>query len=370
MVEPAIRSRDDVVPEAVPIRTDNGMIIRAFAVYVIARQVINLFERFVLSIAGVNEGFLADVLDTLYLLPVLIALCLLFRSVRDRLAGSNLTPFYLMMAFALLLPYFKTVLGNVILIPTFLALSGGDELRGSPARTVISFADRPYQIVMGIGAAMIWYQVVKRVLMLDPRGALTRGQNSLGRRFLPAAPLFLFVLALVLAQWCDSWIAYHVWHSDGGRPAATLAGLFPYSDLIHALLMICLVTMVLFAFKNAVRRSTLSAVFVVLAFVEINVFFFNLIDSEIMRAIRWWQSTAPFDHSIWETRLHGWEPRYYLDAAIYRTAINLTGAAVAYRILMLIFAGNLAAVLRRAAPSAGPEPNSAASESPRRTVLR
>jgi hypothetical protein len=368
MVEPAIRSRDKTVTDAEPAPADSAMIFRAFAVYVIARQIINLFERFVLSIAGTNESFLSDVLDTLYLVPVLIALCLVFRAIRDRLAGSDLTPFYLMMAFSFLLPYFKTALGNVILIPLFLTLAGGEAMSSSPKQTVTSFADSPYQIVMGIGAALIWHQVVKRVLMLGPREALIRGQLSPSRRIRPAAPLFLFVIALEVARWCDSWIAYHVWHSDGGRPAAALAGLFPYSNSIHALLMICLVTAVLFAFRKVVGHSTLSAVIVVLAFVEINVFFFNLIDSEIMRAIRWWQSTAPFDHSIWETRLHGWEPRYYLDAMIYRSAINLTGAAVTYRILMLVFAGNPPVAVRR--HHEAPEPEFSANESPRRTAPR
>ena len=319
-----------------------------FVLYVGASQLVNVVAIILpvlkrqMPIAE-YEGFL----DIGFLLLVVVVTCAALRWGRDAIVRSELAPLYSILAFALVLPPIRRLLAVAAWEIVTLVVMGRLGPIEDPTLQPI-FGVEPnrmiVQILLGIGAAGIWYLVFKLIFRANAQRVLRHERvPSQGYRLL--LPLLLYAIAL------PALIGLGVLIRN-----ATPRDWFPieygrYSYDLNYALAICVISIGLIAWRSAMRRWELSPTCLMLAFILLMESFHNLIDREVLNFVR----SVTNDQMPWEEGLPIREQirtSHYVWVAAYQTVLNVIGAAAAYGILRLVFGSDLAAVVRRIEPAA------------------
>jgi hypothetical protein len=325
-------------------RTNRLWLFWLFALFVIARQVIDLAEYFVRVVfdevaydASIRYG---DLVESLYLLLVIVAVCAALHSWRRAIVRSDLAPFHAVLAFAFLLPAIRQLLADGVIVAGVLAYSGSVEsprglerlVRGEPLQMI-------WYILLGIGAACVWDLVLRRIFGGDVQAVVRRGLSPPSGIWL-LLPFLLFATALPALTGLAAWLLPVYSHS------------FPDLYDLYYPLLICAVALCLFASRGAIARSELAPACMVLAFMLLMQFVFNVIDREILHLARHYSKLQ----MPWEDSLPLRTSLNYIWRAAYLVAVNLVAVAAVCGIFLLVFGRDPAAVMRRverAAPEDG-----------------
>ncbi len=322
-----------------PIEPQGSTIFQLFALYVVVSQLINVAER----LLPVFEREMAaddyeSFIDTGYLLLIIVVACVALRCWRDTIVRSEFAPLYVMLGFALLLPYVRQLLADAVMeIVTLLMMGQPGPTRSGPIDRYLAVEPQRMisQIVLGVGAAGIWYQVLKRIFGANVQRVVRREMVPTRDIWL-LLPFMLYAIALPAAIGLGVLIrnATSVWlPSEYSR----------YSYDLNYALAIFVISICLIALRGVMRCWQLSSVYLVLSFVLLMESFHNLIDREILNVVR----GVTNDQMPWEESLPIRRTINYVAGAAYQTAVNVIGAAAAYGVLRLVFRCDLAAVVRR-----------------------
>jgi hypothetical protein len=316
-------------------------VFRLFALFVLARVVIDLPERLAPAFRNVPTGdfyeFAAkyqDYLDTAYLLLVVVVVCICLRRSGAVIVHSDLAPLGIMLAFALLLPAIRQLLADLLMTIASLVVVGNiGSTRGFDRQLAVEPARMIWHMILGIGAALVWCALLKRIFGPDLEQVVRRGIKPVRRMWL-LGPLFLYAIALPVLNGIGS-LAF-----DATRQW------FPYWYGLNYLTGMCILAAFLYAVRDRLKRWELSPLVIVLAFVLLAELAHHLIDREILHAMR----TLSKEQMPWEETLRLRRPINFVATAIYQTVLIAIGAAAAYGVLGLIFGSGLAPVVRRVAP--------------------
>jgi hypothetical protein len=310
-------------------------VFRLFALFVLARVVIDFPERLAPAFRNNFTGDfyeLLDYLDTAYLLLAVVAVCLYLRRRRNVIVHSELAPLCAILAFALLLPYLRQLLADALM--TIVSLIAAGQLGGiRPFDRIIS--GEPVlraitQTVFGIGAALVWCGALRWIFGADVQQARRRGIRPARRMWL-LGPLLLYAMGLPVLTGIGILLFDGTWRWFG------------VYDLNYAIGM-CILAAFLYALRDRLKRLELSPLVIVLAFVLLAELAHHLIDREILHTVR----HLSREQMPWEEALPLRRPINYVLGAIYQTVLTVIGAAAAYGILRAIFGSEFAAVVRRA----------------------
>jgi hypothetical protein len=320
-----------------------GML-KLFVLYVVASQSINVVEGLLPVFERITIAEYAALFDVVVLLLVVVAVCVALRWWRDAIVQSELAPFCAMLGFALILSPIRRLLANAAWeIATLLLMGALGPLKDLTLEPLFGVEPNRMmlQILLGAGGAGVWYLVLKLIFgtnaqpVLRRDGAPARGYRSLLPFLLYAIalPALIGLGVLIRNATARDWLP-----SEYGR--------YTY-DLTYAL-GICAISIGLIVWRGAIRKSELSAAYLMLAFVLLIESFHNLIDREVLNVVR----SITNDQMPWEESLPIRRTINYVAGAAYGTVLNVTGAAAAYGVIRLVFGRDLAAVVRRSDPAA------------------
>jgi hypothetical protein len=323
-------------------------VFRLFALFVLARVVIDLPERLAPAFRNVPTGDFyefagkyQDYLDTAYLLLVVVAVCIYLRRSREAVAHSDLAPLGIMLAFALLLPAVRQLLADLLMTIASLVVVGNiGSTRGFDRQLAVEPARMIWQVILGIGAALVWCAILKWIFGADLEQAVRRGIKPARRMWL-LGPLLLYAIALPVLNGIGRLLFDATWRW------------FPYGYDLNYLIGMCVVAAFLYALRDRLGQLELSALVIVLAFVLLAELAYHLLDREILHAVR----NLSKEQMPWEESLRLRRPVNFVAAAIYQAVLTMVGAAAAYGVLRLICGSGLAPTVRRVALPPAPAAN-------------
>jgi len=320
---------------------------KLFGLYVVASQLVNVVV-IILPVLQrqITIAEYGGLLDVGFLLLVVVATCVALRWWRDAIVRSELAPFYAILAFALVLPPIRRLLAVAAWeIVTLVAIGRLGPIEDPTLNPIFSVEPNRLivQILLGVGAAGVWYLVFKLIFRANAQRVL-RHERVSTRGYSLLLPLLLYAIALPALIGLGLLIR----NATPRDWLPTEYGRYSY-DLNYAL-AICVISIGLIAWRSAMRRWELSPTYLMLAFVLLMESFHNLIDREVLNFVR----SVTTDRMPWEEGLPIREQirtSHYIWVAAYQTVLNVIGAAAAYGILRLVFGRDLAAVVRRIEPA-------------------